>query len=112
MTPAFDENNEAINDLPLPLQQALRAYAKTGSDSDLNKVIVKALKDFGAQVTEGEITDELNFIQDLGLDSLAISEFVFFFEDFFRVRITNDELMTLDTLGELKEFLSAKLKRS
>ena len=109
MTPKFDESNEAIQELPVELQQSLKRFAETGSDSDLNSVILVVLKDLGAEISELEITDETNFIKDVGLDSLAISEFAFFFEDFFQIRITNEEIVSLNTLGELKLFLSDKL---
>ena len=109
MTFAFDESNEAMSDLPVPLQTALKSYFKSGSDEDLNKVIILALKDYGAQMVDGGVSDDTNFITDLGLDSLGISEFVFFFEDIFQVRITNEELLSLNTFGELRAFLSVKL---
>ena len=109
MTPNFDLNNEAIQDLPPELQGALKKYAQSGSEEDLTSVIVVVLKDLGAGFGGSELSNETNFIEDLGLDSLAISEFVFFFEDFFRIRISNEELLSMKTFGELKTFLSGKL---
>lgn len=109
MTPRFDESNEAIQDLPIELQQALKRYAQTGSAEDLNTIILLVLKDLGAE-WRGELSDEVSFIRDMGLDSLAISEFVFFFEDFFQIKITNEELLAMSSLGELKLFLSDKLR--
>lgn len=109
MTPIFKESDEAFQDLPVPLQDALRRYAETRSDDDLHAVIGAALSDLGVEVERGAIRDDANFIEDLGLDSLAIAEFVFFFEDIFHIKITNEVLAELRTLGELKAFLKGKL---
>jgi acyl carrier protein len=109
MTPIFNESNEAIQDLPTDLQEALKRYDETRADGDLNKVILAAIRDIGPNSISGEITDETNFINDLGLDSLAIAEFVFFFEDVFTIRISNEELSEMRSLGELKAFLKMKL---
>jgi acyl carrier protein len=109
MTPIFHESNEAIQDLPAELQEALKRYDETRTDSDLNKVILAALRDIGPNSVSGEVTDETNFIKDIGLDSLAIAEFVFFFEDVFSIRISNEELSEMRSLGELKSFLKEKL---
>jgi acyl carrier protein len=109
MTPKFDITNEEIKDLPAELQNALREYSKSGADGDLTVVIRLALKDLGANLSEIELSDQTNFIQDVGLDSLAISEFVFFFEDIFQISISNEELLSMNTLGELKAYISTKL---
>ncbi len=109
MTPIFNESNEAIQELPAELQEALKCYDNSRTDSDLDAVIFAVLKDLGPNSISAEISDETNFIKDLGLDSLAITEFVFFFEDVFRIRITNEELSEMNSLGELKAFLKGKL---
>lgn len=110
MTPKFDASNKEIQDLPRELREALKQYAHSGRVADLNTVIGVVLKDLGAAVEESELSDDTNFIQDVGLDSLAISEFVFFFEDFFQIRISNEELLSMKTIGELKAFLATKLR--
>lgn len=109
MEPLFDESTDAFQDLPSSLQDALRRYEETRGDEDLDAVIFAALEDLGSEISPEELSDDTNFIKDLGLDSLAIAEFVFFFEDVFRIKITNDSLANMRTLGALKAFLKSEM---
>ncbi len=56
-----------------------------------------------------ELRSDMKLMEDLGYDSLAVAETVFFFEDLFKVRIQNTELMTVRTIGELEQFVVKKL---
>ncbi len=109
MSPSFDESDEAFLDLPEGIQKSLRRYKSRGSSEELDAVILAVLKDLGAEIGPEGISDEMNFVDDMGLDSLAIAEFVFFFEDVFKLRIANESLKRMKTLGELKSFLRNEL---
>ena len=109
MKPLFPENHPALNDLPPELQEVLRRYDASRSDEDLNAVLFAVLVDLGAEVERESITDATDFMQDLGLESLVLAEFVFFFEDVFDVEITNESLSKMQSLGELKSFLKTQI---
>ena len=109
MSPSFDENDDAFLDLPEGIKNALRNYGATRESTELDAVIFAVLKDLGADMQPESITNETNFVDDLGLDSLAIAEFVFFFEDIFKIKITNESLAKMRTLGALKRFLKNEL---
>ena len=109
MEPPFEVNSEAIEELPEELRQPLLSFLASRSEKDLNAVIRSALSDFADTEIPDDLSDDANFIEDLGLDSLTITEFVFFFEDIFGLKITNDDLARMRTLRELKQFLSARL---
>ena len=53
--------------------------------------------------------DSARLIAELGFDSLALAEIVFFFEDLYGVAITNEELLRISTIGELRAFVRAKV---
>lgn len=53
--------------------------------------------------------EDLNLITDLEFDSVAIAEMVFFIEDLFLVKISNEEILSLSTIGDLRKFVREKL---
>ena len=50
-----------------------------------------------------EITDETNIARDLGLDSLAIMNFIMALEDEYDISIPLDRVAQVETVGDLAE---------
>lgn len=105
-----DEDNEALAaGLPDSLRAPLARYRAEPSDARLHELVAAALSDFSIDAPPSSLSDETNFVEDLGLDSLAVTEFVFFFEDAFDLRISNEQLAEMRTIGALKSFLKSRL---
>lgn len=60
-------------------------------------------------VDPAELTEAAGLSQDLGLDSLAGMELATILEDRFVLRITDEELASLRTYGDLERFVLRKV---
>ena len=63
----------------------------------------------GAAPPPSPLTDDLRLAQDLGLDSLALSEMAFKMEEILGFTIETREVFDLQTVGDLITFLGGKL---
>lgn len=55
------------------------------------------------------LEDGLRLNQDLGLDSLSLTEMAFKMDDLFGITIETREMAGVETIGDLKAFLGKKL---
>ena len=54
------------------------------------------------------LTDDTHFVDDLAVDSLALVEYAMALEDALSVRLSEDELTPVRTVGQLVDLLTAK----
>lgn len=108
--------NDAIEVLdryfPVQVRQAYERFTTSRLATDADVVVLAIMVDY-LPGKENRPTiapaDGLALVADLGFDSVSITEMVFFLEDLFEVRITNDEIMRVRTVGDLREFVRQKL---
>ena len=98
---------------PSEAREAYERFRATGDAEALRVVVFAAVRDFMPKRNLSgkgiQIREEMLLMEDLGYDSLAVAETVYFFEDLFKVRIQKTELLSLRTVGELRLFVSKKL---
>lgn len=67
---------------------------------EIKELVAEAL---GADV--GELTEETSFTEDLNADSLDLFEMVMELEDKFDVKIPTEDLETIKTIGDVKQYI-------
>ncbi|MCH4072788.1 acyl carrier protein [Pseudoramibacter sp.] len=74
-------------------------------DDKLDKVKNIIAEQLG--VSEDEIQEDSNLVEDLDADSLDIVELVMAFEDEFGVKVPDDQLEHIKTVGDILKILDA-----
>lgn len=62
-------------------------------------------------ISEDKVTLESKFIDDLGADSLDVVEMLMTLEDEFNITVTDEESVTLKTVGDIVKLIDAKSKK-
>lgn len=113
---AFEELPAApaqLSRYPVEAREAYARFRETADPESLRTIVAAAVRDFmpkrSLKAVQIELKDEMRLMEDLGYDSLAVAETVFFFEDLFKVRIRKEEMLAVRTLGELHAFVNRKL---
>ncbi|HEY7707274.1 MAG TPA: acyl carrier protein [Gaiellaceae bacterium] len=58
-------------------------------------------------VEESEITEEANFQEDLGADSLDLVEMIMELEDQFGIKIPDEDAQQIQTVGQAVEYVTS-----
>ena len=102
---------EKIRHLPTDAQEAFRRFYAGGDVAELNVVVVAVLEDFIPKTPVrplAQLPGSTQLMDELGFDSLAITEVVFYIEDLLGIRIANHEILRVVTLDDLREFIRRK----
>ena len=103
---------DRIKHLPAEARAAFHRFQNGGDPAGLDPVIFAILEDFiprRSAVPLTKLPGSTRLMDDLGFDSLAITEVVFFVEDLFGIGITNEEIIQVRTLDDLRGFIHRKV---
>lgn len=110
-SPSTDQENR-IKHLPDAARAAFQRFSTSGDPADLDPVILAVLADYIPRPPAqplSELPGHTALMDDLGFDSLAITEVVFFFEDLLGIKISNEEIIRVRTLDDLRGFIRHKI---
>jgi len=109
---ALTEQQERLRHLPKEAGEAFHRFQAAGDPVALNVVIFAILADFIPRKPARPLAESpgsTRLVDDLGFDSLAITEVVFFTEDLFGISIANEEIIQVRTLDDLRGFIQRKV---
>ena len=108
-----NSRDENLRHLPPAARAAFAQFQAGGDPAVLDPVIFSILEDFIPRAPDkplAELPGTSHLIADLGFDSLAITEVVFFTEELFGINISNAEIMQVRTLDDLRGFIHHKVR--
>jgi acyl carrier protein len=101
----------ALARFPAEVLEAYQRYRTHGDADAVEAVVIAAVVDFrpSGSGSAGSVTDGTRLIEDLAYDSVAVAELVFFLEDLFDVTLSNDDILGVRTIAELRGCVNRKL---
>lgn len=98
---------------PDHIREAHDRWLQTRDAADADRVILAVvahhLPSRSPKDPLADLPDGARLVEDLGYDSLAIAEIVFFIEDLYGVAISNDDLRAIGTIAELRVAVRSKI---
>jgi len=105
-------HGEGILNLPVSAREAFARFQSHHDPADLDTVLFAMLEDFMPRPPArplAELPGDTRLMEDLALDSIAITEVVFLAEELFDITITNGEITQVGSLDALQCFIRAKV---
>jgi hypothetical protein len=102
----------SLQHLPAGARAALEQFQEDGNLSSLDPVVLAILEDSipgGSGVQLADLPGETRLIDDLGLPPSVIEQAAFFAGDLFGLRISNEEILSVLTLDDLRSFIHRKV---
>jgi acyl carrier protein len=107
-----DARSALLGHFPPDVRTAYLRFGVTADPADADTVIRAIVADHIPEKARREglpLLDEVALAADLGFDSIATTEMVFFIEDLFKVSISNAEIIRVRTVGDLRAYVRTKL---
>jgi len=105
---------DALKRCSASTREAAREFRRTGSAAWLPAIIDGILEHYvepGLRPKLSRGGDRLRLAEDLSVDSLTLLEIVYLAEDVLQISIDNEDLRPFRTVGDIKDYLAAKMQR-
>jgi acyl carrier protein len=107
-----DSADALLRHFPREVREAyvqVRDHGDAGAaDTLVMAILLDHIPDEKMRPADGP-SESMRLVADLGFDSVAIAEMVFFIEDLLHVSIRNEEILRVHTVGDLRAFVRTKL---
>ena len=108
--------SDPLSNFPPPVREAQARWLAAHDLAALDTVVLAIVAFHRAKRTAPSVADELpahaRLVEDLGYDSLAMAEVVFFIEDLYQIVIPNQDLHDLHTVADLRAYIRARIGTS
>lgn len=87
-------------------------FRQTGDPRTVSTIVYGLIERYQPSTSAVKLSDaneNTRLVEDLGLDSLSLLELVLAVEEVLKLKIENDELREIRTIGQLNTFLQTKL---
>ena len=101
-----------LDGYPEPIIHHYEAFFDARDPARLNAFVIgliRFLQDAEFQEDEPLPADSTDLRDGLGIDSITIAEVVFLLEEILEIEIENQDLMNIQTVGQLKSYILKKL---
>jgi acyl carrier protein len=106
-----DPPSAALARFPAEVLEAFQRYRSKGDAGAVEAVVIAAAVDHrpAGSGPAQPVSDASRLLEDMGYDSVAVAELVFFLEDLFEMTISNDDILAVRTIGDLRACVIRKL---
>ena len=105
----FSQYRDTLKRCPEGTLDALRCYRETGSLEGLSKFLIGCIKRHTEEeyhhLIEGN-DPKVSFIDDLSIDSMTMIEIVMMVEECLEIKIDNQDLIKIRSMGDLNTYLA------
>jgi len=108
-----EEIRDSLKRCPESAIEAAVQFASTRNPDLIPAIVMGIIERFvepDVRPVLREGNDQIRLLEDLGIDSLLMVEIVILVEETLGIHIENEELRNLRSVGDIKEYLDAKIK--